>query len=35
MSKQLTLHQKLFNLQQEIGTISKDAKNPILQIKVF
>ena len=35
MSKQLTLHQKLFNLQQEIGTISKDAKNPFYKSKYF
>ena len=35
MSKQLTLHQKLFNLQQEIGTISKDTKNPFYKSKYF
>lgn len=35
MSKQLTLHQKLFILQQEIGTISKDAKNPFYKSKYF
>jgi len=35
MSKQLSLSQKLFNLQQEIGTISKDASNPFYKSKYF
>ena len=35
MSKQLTLSQKLYNLQQEIGAISKDAKNPFYKSKYF
>lgn len=35
MSKQLSLDQKLFNLQQEIGTISKDATNPFYKSKYF
>lgn len=35
MSKQLTLSQKLFNLQQEIGAISKDASNPFYKSKYF
>ena len=35
MSKQLTLSQKLFNLQQEIGAISKDANNPFYKSKYF
>ena len=35
MSKQLTLSQKLYNLQQEIGAISKDASNPFYKSKYF
>ena len=35
MNKQLTLSQKLYNLQQEIGAISKDAKNPFYKSKYF
>jgi hypothetical protein len=35
MSKQLTLNQKLFELQQEIGAISKDANNPFYKSKYF
>ena len=35
MSKQLSLNQKLFNLQQEIGAISKDADNPFYKSKYF
>ena len=35
MSKQLSLHEKLFNLQQEIGAISKDADNPFYKSKYF
>lgn len=35
MSKQKQVHEKLFNLQQEIGTISKDAKNPFYKSKYF
>ena len=35
MSKQLTLSQKLYNLQQEIGAISKDARNPFYKSKYF
>ena len=33
--KTMTLNEKLFNLQQEIGTISKDAKNPFYKSKYF
>ena len=32
---EVTLHMKLFKLQQEIGTISKDAKNPFYKSKYF
>ena len=35
MSKQLSLNQKLFNLQQEIGAISRDADNPFYKSKYF
>lgn len=35
MSKQISINEKLFNLQQEIGTISKDAKNPFYKSKYF
>lgn len=35
MSKQLSLTEKLFNLQQEIGAISKDANNPFYKSKYF
>lgn len=35
MNKQLTLSQKLYNLQQEIGAISKDASNPFYKSKYF
>lgn len=35
MSKETNINQKLFNLQQEIGTISKDAKNPFYKSKYF
>ena len=31
----LSLNDKLFNLQQKIGTISKDAKNPFYKSKYF
>jgi hypothetical protein len=34
MSK-LNINEKLFNLQQEIGVISKDAKNPFYKSKYF
>lgn len=34
MSKE-TINEKLFNLQQEIGTISKDANNPFYKSKYF
>ena len=34
MSKN-SINEKLFNLQQEIGTISKDAKNPFYKSKYF
>ena len=34
MSKQ-SINEKLFNLQQEIGTISKDASNPFYKSKYF
>lgn len=35
MSEQQSIYEKLFNLQQEIGTISKDAKNPFYKSKYF
>jgi len=35
MSKETSINTKLFNLQQEIGTISKDAKNPFYKSKYF
>jgi len=35
MSKETSINEKLFNLQQEIGTISKDAKNPFYGSKYF
>ena len=35
MSKEQSINEKLFNLQQEIGTISKDAKNPFYKSKYF
>ena len=33
--KQTSINEKLFNLQQEIGTISKDANNPFYKSKYF
>lgn len=33
--KENNINQKLFNLQQEIGTISKDASNPFYKSKYF
>jgi len=33
--KQQSINKKLFNLQQEIGTISKDASNPFYKSKYF
>ena len=33
--KQTSINEKLFNLQQEIGTISKDASNPFYKSKYF
>tara|TARA_R110002020_G_scaffold389996_1_gene600485 strand:+ start:647 stop:1168 length:522 start_codon:yes stop_codon:yes gene_type:complete len=33
--KKNNINQKLFNLQQEIGTISKDTKNPFYKSKYF
>ena len=33
--KEINVNIKLFNLQQEIGTISKDAKNPFYKSKYF
>ena len=33
--KETNINQKLFNLQQEIGTISKDASNPFYKSKYF
>jgi len=33
--KETSINIKLFNLQQEIGTISKDAKNPFYKSKYF
>jgi hypothetical protein len=35
MSKETNINEKLFNLQQEIGTISKDASNPFYKSKYF
>jgi hypothetical protein len=35
MSNETNINQKLFNLQQEIGTISKDASNPFFKSKYF
>ena len=35
MSKETSINEKLFNLQQEIGTISKDTKNPFYKSKYF
>ena len=35
MSKEININQKLFDLQQEIGTISKDASNPFYKSKYF
>ncbi|MEN8834730.1 MAG: ERF family protein [Polaribacter sp.] len=35
MSKQISINEKLFNLQQEIGTISKDSNNPFFKSKYF
>jgi len=35
MSKEKNINEKLFNLQQEIGTISKDASNPFYKSKYF
>ena len=35
MNKETSINIKLFNLQQEIGTISKDAKNPFYKSKYF
>jgi len=35
MSKQLSINEKLFQLQQEIGTISKDTSNPFYKSKYF
>ena len=33
--KETSINEKLFNLQQEIGTISKDASNPFYKSKYF
>ena len=35
MKKEVNISEKLFNLQQEIGTISKDASNPFYKSKYF
>lgn len=35
MSKETSINQKLFDLQQEIGKISKDASNPFYKSKYF
>ena len=35
MSEKANINEKLFKLQQEIGTISKDAKNPFYKSKYF
>ena len=33
--KGMNIYEKLFHLQQEIGSISKDAKNPFYKSKYF
>ena len=33
--KEQSINEKLFNLQQEIGTVSKDAKNPFYKSRYF
>ena len=33
--KEQSINEKLFNLQQEIGTVSKDAPNPFYKSKYF
>ena len=35
MKKETNINEKLFNLQQEIGTVSKDASNPFYKSKYF
>jgi hypothetical protein len=35
MDKQININLKLFNLQQEIGALSKDSKNPFYKSKYF
>lgn len=35
MKKETNINEKLFNLQQEIGTVSKDASNPFYKNKYF
>tara|TARA_R110000787_G_scaffold172799_2_gene285387 strand:+ start:92 stop:610 length:519 start_codon:yes stop_codon:yes gene_type:complete len=35
MSKQLSLNEKLFELRKEIGSISKDTKNPFYKSRYF
>tara|TARA_R110001632_G_scaffold32076_2_gene83350 strand:+ start:425 stop:952 length:528 start_codon:yes stop_codon:yes gene_type:complete len=35
MAKESNINEKLFELQQEIGTISKDTKNPFYKSKYF
>ena len=35
MKKEININEKLFNLQQEIGTVSKDASNPFYKSKYF
>ena len=35
MKKEININEKLFNLQQEIGAVSKDASNPFYKSKYF
>ena len=35
MSEEKTLHEKLYNLQSEVGAISKDSTNPFFKSKYF
>ena len=35
MKKEISINEKLFNLQQEIGAVSKDASNPFYKSKYF
>ena len=35
MKKEISINEKLFNLQQEIGAVSKDASNPFYKSRYF